>query len=515
MIRKAGCWFLAIAVLLGAGSCDRYIESRDPVRSLPGPPPTPTNLSVVVNYQTVTLSWEVSDTIGLDRFRIYRSDVTDGGNFVCVDSTSENSITVAGMLPDREYLFRVAAVQVSGIEGYPSEPVLARTGLLSILIADGHRYTNTRHVRIQLVSCGPTLCVTLSEDSAFADSVQLPFLPSVEFELSDGDGLKTVYARFTLSNGSRSQIPVSDDIILDTRAEIRSVTFSPQAYLFTTGDTIKLMVDAGEDEGEASVSFPGVSRIYLFNDGNGDDVSSTDSVFTGRYVVPGGLTVTDGKVTGSFTDAAGNTALGFTSWERLNIACLPTPVQLTVVEAISTFEISLGWTRYGGSDFSAYRIFRDNTADVTDSSTLVETIANVNTTIYVDTTLDAGTQYYYCIYLRDNLGRDTASNVMAAVTSVNEPPTAVILAGALDGDASTARLTWSLNTDDDFESYRVYRDTTSLVDSLDQRIGYVVNQATTTFSDFIPTGFDSVFYRVYVHDRHGLETGSNVIQVVQ
>ncbi|HUV30117.1 MAG TPA: fibronectin type III domain-containing protein [Acidobacteriota bacterium] len=505
---------LCSLALLRAAGCDRHIESRDPVRSLPPPTATPSNVSILVNGQAVVLGWEVSDSTGIDRFRIYRSEDSEE-EFEVVDSTTGYSITVTGLAMNREYFFRVASVTAGGVEGPRSETVSARTGLLSISIEGGDKYTNSRDVSVHLISIAVTTHVALSEDSTFADSAFSAYAPVVPFQVSDGDGAKTVYARYTFANGARSGDPVRDDIILDTRAQMESVTFSPLSGLFSAGDTITFFLDAGEAEGDASVSIAGAGTVQLANNGRDADVSEADSVFTGSYVVPPNLTLADGEVTGVFRDAAGNTAPQVTSPDRLNIASTPVPVQLTVVEAFSSFEISLVWTRATGSGFAAYRLVRDTVPILTDSSVLVSSITSIGTTAYADNTLRDSTRYYYAVYVRDNLGRDTASNVMSAVTLANDPPAPVVLAGSLEPDGTTALLTWSSSTEHDFESYRVYRDTTELVSPLDQMVGYISHISTTTFSDYIPVSLDSAFYRVYVYDRHGASAGSEVVRIIK
>lgn len=503
---------LAVGLLL-LSACDRHIESRYPVRSLPEAPAAPTDLLAVINIQSITLSWQASGSAGVDRYRVYRS--TDDGPFSVVDSTSANTIEITGLSVGTGYHFQAAAVTVGGVEGYRSETVSVRLGVLGISIDGGRKYTPDKSVQIQLTTGVPTTYVALSESPSFTDSVLLPYSGQVPFELSGGDGLKTVYARFTFQDGLRSGELITDDIILDTRARIDSVIFMPDDSVFSPGDTIRFFIDAAEVDGQADVSFGPVTRMTLYNDGQDADATAGDSIFSGWYVVPENVTLTDGTVTGSFRDEAGNPEVSLVADNRLSIRSSLLPVELVLVEPKSSFEMDLLWTEAAIADFHSYRVYRGQGTAATADSTLVSTITTRSQTSFVDTALNDNTQYSYVIYLRDQLGRDTASNTASASTEVNQDPQAVTLAGSLDTDGATAILSWSVNPDADFESYRIFRANVSNVSESDQMVGYISNRNSTSFSDYIPASMNNAWYRVYVYDRHGASTGSNIIAITK
>ncbi len=83
---------------------------------------------------------------------------------------------------------------------------------------------------------------------------------------------------------------------------------------------------------------------------------------------------------------------------------------------------------------------------------------------YVDETeIEQGRTYYYVVETVDNLGLGTVSNERSA-TLDDLYPTAVELSSPEPHGNTTLDLTWTENTDRDFESYRLYRSRSSGVD---------------------------------------------------
>ena len=119
---------LLLAMLLGV-ACDRYIDSRDPVRSLPDPLAAPINLVAALNDQAVQLSWEIADTSVVSRFRVYAADSADG-EYTLRDSTTQFQQPVTGLLVNQtdkaidllsknDYLFDIMPVMALELENRP------------------------------------------------------------------------------------------------------------------------------------------------------------------------------------------------------------------------------------------------------------------------------------------------------------------------------------------------------------------------------------------------------------
>ncbi len=497
---------LAVVLLLAAG-CSRYIESRDPIRSLPDAVVAPYNLAARLNNQSVTLSWDAANPSTIARYRVYLSDST-GSDYVVRDSTTERLITIVGLSVNTRYLFRVASVLNTGLEGLPSEAISVRIANLSMVIAGNDEFVKSRDVQVELNVPFGTTHYILSEDSLFGDAVwkdYSSFSSYVSFQLSEDDGLKKVFGQLQFADGSQTGDLLSDEVTLDTRATIEEVSFTPTGVTLDVGDTVYFELVAGEADGEAFVGFTGAS-VELYDDATHTDLVADDSTYSGFFVVPSSFNLTNGLVTGSFTDAADNTADAVSATEFLTIFTPPQAVKLSAV-AYSTYQIDLSWPSSASGYFSAYRIYRDNSSSVNDaSSELVATITNRSTASYRDTTLSDATEYFYKLYVFDNTGLKAGSNVDSATTRVNTAPEPVEFYKTEQSD-STATFQWSISGEDDFESYRIFRGANVDVTITDQIVGLITNNATDEYT-YKHQGTGTFFFRVFVFDRHGVSTGS-------
>ena len=408
--------FIVLSLVLLAAGCSRQIDSKTPLQSLPDPLSAPINVTILLNDQEVTLTWEMSDSAGVARFRVYMAEA-GAVDYALRDSTTTYETTIAGLAVNRTYFFRVAGVNPDGIEGELSRPVSSEIGLFSIRINNDDVYANRREVTIQVNSSLSATHVILSEDSLFGDAAYRPFSTNISFTLSGGDGLKTIYAGFIFTDGTRSNRPVSDDIVLDTRSEIDSVFFAPYGQTFAVDDMITLGLDAGgfgpnseELDGTAYVLFSPTDSVRLYDDGTSGDITADDGVYTVDYYLLEGMNLVDTQLTGHFVDAAGNFASKMSDSVITFVNTPPEAVVLTgVLSGAET--IHLSWSRNNDVDFASYRVYRDNSslADPPSESLMIAYINDRNITYFDDYAAASGT-YYYVVYVYDHGGAATGSN---------------------------------------------------------------------------------------------------------
>src|SRR5690606_21164042 len=180
----------------------------------------------------------------ISRYRIYRSE--NGGPRVLADSADAPPALITGLDNGSIYRFQVTSVLRNGLESGPSNAITASPASFGIVIAGGRETTNSQIVTIELQAPAGTQGVRLSNSADLAGASVQPYTPTRNWELTPGDGLKTVYAELIDALGNVSRV-VSDTIILDTTAEIRSVSFNPSET--SPGSTVHFRLDTGEVRG--------------------------------------------------------------------------------------------------------------------------------------------------------------------------------------------------------------------------------------------------------------------------
>ncbi|MDZ7289548.1 MAG: hypothetical protein ONB44_09165 [candidate division KSB1 bacterium] len=196
----------------------------------------------------------------------------------------------------------------------------------------------------------------------------------------------------------------------------------------------------------------------------------------------------------------------------------PAPVVLNtpILVGDGSSQVQLTWTRSTDNDFASYRVYRSNTAKVDSISMLVTAMTDQNQTIYVDDNLKAATKYYYRIYVYDQAGNSTGSNIASVTTAPNLPPSPVTLAIPSAVDTTSLQLSWSQNNDPDFASYRIFRTSAGLpaIDPAKQQPIAIINRDPTN-TTYLDRGLErkkKYTYQVFVYDKGGLYSGSNLVE---
>ena len=498
--------FLA-AVVLTCG-CARQIEKPTQTDRVEGAPEIPKNLQTKIGDGEVTLSWEITDASKISRYLIYRGD-TAGTQPEVIDSAVELSYTDLNLRNSLRYIYQISAIGSNTLESKRSSPVSATPNAFSVSIGDGARFTRTVDVSLSLAAPSSTRLVLLGNDSLFEGSTWQNYSSARSWRLTPDDGVKHVYALFRDGEGNKTSHFSSDEIILDSRASISSVTESSGGAVLKAGDTVHFTLIAAEDEGVATVNITGIGTISLYAPNPIAQPPELSGTYEADFVIPGAVDVVDGTVTGSFTDAAGNQAQSRAALTYLNVANPPLPSQLSSF-AVSETEMNITWTKSGATDFASYMLFRSASAGVDSTSTLVKTETNSATTSYSDTDLKVGVTYFYALYTVDKSALMAKSNVIAAQT-INNPPAAVTLAAFVVSE-SEVELDWSRSTASDFASYQLFRSDSVNVTVASTLLQTQTNSSTTTYRDTDRKPTTDYYYAVFTADKAGLASKSNVVK---
>jgi len=174
--------------------------------------------------------------------------------------------------------------------------------------------------------------------------------------------------------------------------------------------------------------------------------------------------------------------------------------------AESATRVNLSWTDNSNNE-SGFHVQR--AADSGFSTGLVTFSVAANVTTYSDTTVAAGTTYYYRVTAYNSAGDSAATT--ASVTTPSAPPTVTIPTGptgltAAASSATQVNLSWSDNSNNE-TGFHVQRATNG---------GFSVGLATfsvaanvTTYSDMTVTAGTTYYYRVTAYNSAGDSAASS------
>jgi fibronectin type 3 domain-containing protein len=507
---------IVMAMVLAAGtfhSCFEDVEQAPlelPVDGIP----VPTGLSATVYDQRVTLAW--NPTAGAAGYRVYRrAGETDGLSRVA--ETTDTQYSDTGVMNGQTYYYSVSAVK-GGVEGGRSDELRAVPSPYSLLINGGRAYTGSISVSLALNAPTTTSMMKISNAADLADAVWEGHSVSKEWEITEGDGAKTVYALFQDGSGAQSPV-VSASITLDTYASVTAVTVVPSGAEHVPGSTVLFSLNVADDEtgGTAWIRVEGYDDdISLYDNGKGGDGTAIDGVYEADFQFPASLRGTDLVVTGNFIDRVGNEAPAFEAADRISFTDPPEPVVLLGADDSTTSSITIRWIASEEEHFRSYRIYRRTLPGVTENPEfLVQELANRQQTRYPDGELKEARTYYYRIFVVNDLEETAGSNEIAAST-FDAIPQPVVLDTLTSVDVNRVTLTWSPNLDTDFAEYRIYRDTAPGVTIASDHISTIGNREIAYYDD---TGIDlashDYYYRIYVFDIGGNSSRSNEVTTAE
>ena len=463
--------------------------------------PIPTQLSAVVGSDVVTLSWEYDNGFGFERFHVYRSE-DDQVTFERIAQPTDAPHVDTDLRAGQLYWYRVSGVDERGIEGRRSASLPVRAGVFSVEINGGDAFAGARDLQLSFSAPNLTQNVRFGETADLSAVSWREFTPIAGLTVGAGDGTKTVYAQFRDDVGNPSEV-VSDDIVLDTYAEIDAVSFSPTTI--APGGTVDLRIEttSGETGGFCTVFVEGMGEdpISIVDNGQRGDTQAGDGIYEKTYTFPQSFRSASIRMSAVFVDATGNSSDEIEFADNLIMTDPPTPVVLLSAIDVTTTSITIRWTQSDDQNFASYQIYRDDNPSVSkDTSLLVQTATQVGATFFTDTELEEATLYYYLVYVLNDLDDSAASN-LGAINTTDLPPTAVVLDDPSAVGPTGLTLTWSVNDNTDFHSYRVFRAQQPGVTDFSLLVATITDRYTVFFDD---TGLDTVtndyYYRVYVYD---------------
>ncbi|MFQ5650655.1 MAG: fibronectin type III domain-containing protein [bacterium] len=475
-------------------------------------PSTPVELRVTVGDGKIILNWAHSNGDSVDYFNIYRQ--TDSDTVLALlDTTSLLTYTDTNVNNGVVYTYAISAVR-NELEGRKARSPAAMPTVFGVIINSGAEFTKSRSVVLTMIAPVGATFMKIANDSLFTNAVFEPYLAAKTWTLTAEDGEKSVYVHYRDSEENETFRPLTDTIILDTKATILSISEDTGGATKSAGDVIRFTISTGETRGTASVDIgQALSGINLFDDGSNGDVTRDDGIYQRDFIIPTGLEVVDANVIGHFADQVGNIAEELRADGLITIQNPPAAVTLLSPETIqdSPTSLRLSWTQSSAQDFASYKLYRSTSPNVTTSSTFVQSIETITQLSYVDTDLEQNTTYYYKLYVFDSSGLSSASNEVSGNTLLNQAPKAVTLLTPVpvEGSNTSLAISWTKSKDDDFASYRLYRSTAPGVTDTSTFVNTVETVTTLSLVDGDLSENTTYYYVLYVFDADGLSAPSN------
>jgi len=206
------------------------------------------------------------------------------------------------------------------------------------------------------------------------------------------------------SDGGNQNISVSMTI-----PDEPSLSVAPSSLDFGTSETIMSFNIANAGTGDLNWSVADNQEWISTNPSTGTNYG-TINVTVSR----------DGMTAGDYSGTVTVSSNGGTGYVEiyLNVPADDPPAEIELLSPSNVTEnsLTLNWTRNFDSDFAAYKVYRDISPAVTQSSELLSTITISSENYYTDTGLQASTTYYYRVYAMDMANQHTASNIVNATT---------------------------------------------------------------------------------------------------
>jgi fibronectin type 3 domain-containing protein len=164
--------------------------------------------------------------------------------------------------------------------------------------------------------------------------------------------------------------------------------------------------------------------------------------------------------------------------------------------------VSLDWDDNNDIDLSSYSVYRSTTS----GSYLAGPLAtNLLSSSYEDTNAVNGTTYYYVVTASDTNGLESAqSSEVSAAPVLDTPPAAPAGLTATAGNGSVS-LDWNDNSEEDFDTYTVYRSTTSS----NYTVALASNLASSAYTDSDVVNGSNYYYVVTATDTSGKESATS------
>ena len=463
-------------------------------------PPAPANFTATGGHGEVTLSWAVSP--GAEEYRIYRADTPDGTPARIAENTTipDTTYTDTGLANGTAYRYTVRGYNELG-EGVASAEISA-TPMAIVLPAPGNFTAVAGNERVTLswdAVAGATGYRIYRADTANASLTRLP----------TGDITGTTYTDTGLTNGTTYRYTVRALIRNNNNNESEgrvSVEVSAVPVLTAPpapGNLTAIAADAQITLSWNMVADAAEYRIFRAAGTSGTltRINEDTTITTTTYTDTGLTNGTEYRYTVRAVNAAGvSPDSSVVSATPIAPTAVPgTPANLTVT--IGDQSLTLTWGATAGA--TQYYVYRGLS---TGNLTRIATNETIDGTTYADTSLTAGTSYWYAVSAVNSLGEGPQSTeVTETALAIPAAPTGIASSVSVAVGVIRAQILWSPSNS--AAEYRIYRADTPSGDFA--RIASNETITATTYTDATLVGGTAYRYVIRAVNAAGESAASD------
>ncbi|MCI0513684.1 fibronectin type III domain-containing protein [candidate division KSB1 bacterium] len=508
VVRKfllSGSWLLLLTAFFFG--CQK--EHQNPLASYYQTLPIPQNIQVRIEPGCLFLTWDYPDSLIIENFRVLRQD-SNATRMATIGLTARRQFNDSTMLTGQTYAYAIQACATNGKFSPLSAPVYVTAGNYGIRLENGQSYTRQSTIQLTLLAPVGTTALCLANDRPENFSDWEPFTTTRQWTLSPGDGQKSVWVRFQNQWGQNTEPAFGDSIWLDRQAEIEWLRENSQGRLLKFGDTLTVMLNAKETNGQAMISL-GNWRSNVLNDaGVAGDEQANDGIYSQQLIIPDGIEVNTQPIIGNFSDQAGNQVTA-RSLNLLSIQNPPSPVQLFLPVRLSAQSIRLNWTRNHDSDFYGYHVIAATQPNLTENANPDTIILQRQVTTHRFSNLAAAQTYYFRIVVLDSFGLRSMSNEVSLATGSENPVASVWLFEPQNVTPNAVTLNWSVAHLENFQKYQVWRWERTYDEGEHPVATEISDQEIHTWRETSLKPNVRYFYQVVVFSWDGRLTQSNLV----
>ncbi len=421
------------------------------------PPSTPTWISCGPTTNAIFLDWTHSTESDFATFRVYRSTTPGTGYTLRAYMLKRSSYTDVFAEPGVKYYYRVAATDLAGQVSQLSAEASATLPI---------NEAPATPIGLTVKSGSDSIDLAWSSNSESDLSTYLVYrttTPGTEYTVLAYALTRTTYVDRYVEPGVNYYYSVAAK---DTGGNISGLSEEVSAEISPSG----AIADAAPLAPTGLKATAGSGAIGLnWNDNTETDLASyavyrSTTSGSGFALLAHGLTrsdYSDGTARAgtayyycvAAVDAAGHLSpLSAQAWATIPVSNLAPAVPSGLSGTAATNSISLNWNDNSESDLAGYLVYRSTTSG-TGFAPLAE---NLTQSSYADTSIQAGTTYYYIVFAFDTSGNTSPASAQVTATV---PAAAAGFFETIAWSAPTANTDGS--TLKDLAGYKVYVGTSS------------------------------------------------------